>query len=73
MGETVGDLQYTDREALHLGADYYPDAGNPRYQTEVLLVDAANLGEDDDAPDKTALEARLAAGRIGSCWTRASR
>ena len=64
MGETVGDLQYTDREALHLGADYYPDAGNPRYQTEVLLVDAANLGEDDDAPDKTALEARLAAGRI---------
>ena len=52
MGETVGDLQYTDREALHLGADYYPDAGDPRYQTEVLLVDAANLGEDDDAPDK---------------------
>ena len=64
MGETVGDLPYTDREALHLGADYYPDAGDPRYQTEVLLVDAANLGEDDDAPDKTALEARLAAGRI---------
>ena len=64
MGETVGDLAYTDREALHLGADYYPDADNPCYRTEVLLVDAANLGEDDDAPDKTALEARLAAARI---------
>ena len=64
MGETVGDLRYTDREALHLGADYYPDAGHARYKTEVLLVDAAGLGEDDDAPDKTTLEARLAAQRI---------
>ena len=45
----------------------------PAYQTEVLLVDAANFGEDDDAPDKTALEARLAAGASGSCWTRAFR
>lgn len=63
MGETVGDLAYTDREALHLGAAY-PDAGHTRYRTEVLLVDAAELGDDDDAPDKTALEARLAAARI---------
>lgn len=64
MGETVGDLAYTDKEALHLGADYYPEAGNERYKTEVLLVDADGLGEDDDAPDKTELEARLAAKRI---------
>lgn len=64
MGETVGDLQYTDREALHLGAEYYPDTDDPRYKTEVLLVDAAKLGEDDDASDKTELEARLAAQRI---------
>ena len=64
MGETVGDLVYTDREALHLGADYYPEAGNARYKTEVLLVDAEGLSEDDDAPDKTVLEARLAAQRI---------
>ena len=41
MGETVGDLAYTDKEALHLGADYYPEAGDKRYKTEVLLVDAA--------------------------------
>ena len=66
MGDTVGGLPYTDREALHLGASYYPDADDPRYQTEVLLVDAAGLGEDDDAPDKTALEARLTAARIRS-------
>ncbi len=63
MGETVGDLQYTDREALHLGMDY-PDAGHARYKTEVLLLDAAGLGEDEDAPDKTSLEARLVASRI---------
>ena len=64
MGETVGDLAYTDREALHLGADHYPDAGNARYKTEVLLVDAEGTSEDDDAPDKTELEARLAAKRV---------
>ena len=63
MGETVGDLAYTDREALHLGMEY-PNAGDARYKTEVLLLDAANLGEDEDAPDKTALEARLVAMRI---------
>lgn len=63
MGETVGDMRYTDREALHLGADY-PASGDPRYQTELLLVDAAATGEDDDAEDKTVLEARLAARRI---------
>lgn len=63
MGETVGDLAYTDREALHLGMDY-PEAGHARYKTEVLLLDAAGLGEDEDAPDKTSLEARLVASRI---------
>nr|WP_297173802.1 helicase-exonuclease AddAB subunit AddA [uncultured Agathobaculum sp.] len=64
MGERVGGMRYTDREALHLGADYYPDADEARYKTEVLLVDAAKLGEDDDAPDKMELEARLATQRI---------
>nr|WP_297283784.1 helicase-exonuclease AddAB subunit AddA [uncultured Agathobaculum sp.] len=63
MGETVGGLVYTDREALHLGMDY-PDAGHARYKSEVLLLDAAGLGEDEDAPDKTSLEARLVASRI---------
>lgn len=50
MGETVGDLVYTDREALHLGAEYYPQAGDKRYRTEVLLADTA--GGDEDTPEK---------------------
>lgn len=62
MGETVGDLVYTDNEALHLGATYYPQAGDKRYQTEVLLLDTA--GGDEDTPEKTDLEARLVAQRI---------
>ncbi|MFQ9126201.1 MAG: UvrD-helicase domain-containing protein [Butyricicoccaceae bacterium] len=62
MGETVGDLVYTDREALHLGAEYYPQAGDKRYRTEVLLADTA--GGDEDAPEKTELEARLVAQRV---------
>ena len=62
MGETVGDLVYTDNEALHLGAAYYPQAGDKRYQTEVLLLDTA--GGDEDTPEKTDLEARLVAQRI---------
>ena len=62
MGETVGDLVYTDREALHLGAGYYPQAGDKRYKTEVLLADTA--GGDEDTPEKTELEARLVAQRV---------
>lgn len=63
MGDTVGGLTYTAREALYLGAAF-PEPGEARYKTEVLLADAAAAGEDDDAEDKTALEARLAARRI---------
>ncbi len=66
MGETVGDMAYTDREALHTGAEY-PDANNPRYKTEVLLIDTEKIGDDDDeddAPGKTEIEARLVAKRI---------
>ncbi|MDY3617830.1 helicase-exonuclease AddAB subunit AddA [Agathobaculum sp.] len=63
MGDTVGDMAYTDREALHLGAAY-PAADDPRYRAEVLLADAADMGGDDDGEDKTTLEARMCAGRI---------
>ena len=61
---TAKGAEYDKIRGLDLGADYYPEAGNERYKTEVLLVDADGLGEDDDAPDKTELEARLAAKRI---------
>lgn len=58
MCEEVGDLAYTDREALYVGADY-PNPGDSRYKTEVLLLDTA-----DGEEDKTVLEAELVAGRI---------
>ncbi len=64
MGKTVGGMDYTDRESLHTGAEY-PDANNPRYKTEVLLIDTAKMGgNDDDAPSKTETEARLVAKRV---------
>ncbi len=58
MCEAVGDLDYTDREALYVGADY-PNPDDPRYKTEVLLLDTAEADE-----DKTVLEAEMVAGRI---------
>lgn len=61
MRERVGDLAYTAREMLYLGAQY-PEDDDPRYQTEVLLLDTA--GQDEDAPGKTEAEAMMAAARI---------
>lgn len=58
MCEAVGDLDYTDREALYVGAAY-PEPDDLRYRTEVLLLDTEEAEE-----DKTVLEAELAAGRI---------
>lgn len=71
MCEAVGDLDYTDREALYVGADY-PEPGDPRYKTEVLLLDTSGKSrptdedgaEDAAEADKAVLEAELVAGRI---------
>lgn len=60
MCEAVGDLDYTDREALYVGADY-PEPEHPRYKTEILLLDTESAEED---AEKTVLEAELAASRI---------
>lgn len=59
MSEAVGDLDYTDREALYVGADYPPAQGLD--DTEVWVLDTA---EDKSDTDKALLEARLAARRI---------
>lgn len=68
MREAVGDLEYTAREMLYLGAEDYPDTENPCYQTEVLLLDTAKNGEDagddEDTPEKAEAEARMVAARI---------
>ncbi len=64
MGENVGDMEYTDKEALHPGAEY-PDGNSSDYKTEFLLIDASGLNSDDeDSPDKTEAEAKLVAKRI---------
>lgn len=58
MSESVGDLEYTDREALYLGASY-PQA-NGLCDTEFWILDTSeNSGE-----DKARLEARMIAKRI---------
>lgn len=62
MGERVGDLQYTDREALHLGAQY-PEPYDARYKTEVLVLDA-KTEDADDTREKADMEATLVARRI---------
>lgn len=59
MSEAVGDLDYTDREALYVGADYPPAQGLD--DTEIWVLDTA---EDKSDTDKALLEARLAARRI---------
>ncbi len=64
MGENVGDMEYTDKESLHPGAEY-PDGNSSDYKTEFLLLDTSGLSSDDeDSPDKTEAEAKLVAKRI---------
>lgn len=60
MSETVGDLDYTDREALYVGADY-PPAQEGACDAEFWLLDTAGA---DPADDKAVLEARMVARRI---------
>lgn len=60
MSEPVGDLDYTDREALYVGADY-PEQAPGVDDTELWLLDTA---EDQSGTDKSVLEARLVARRI---------
>lgn len=60
MSERVGDLDYTDREALYVGADY-PEQTPGTDDTEVWLLDTA---DDESGEDKALLEARMAACRI---------
>lgn len=61
MRKALGDLDYTEKEALYTGADY-PNPEDERYKTEVILLDTQNT--DDDAPEKTMLEAQMVAKRI---------
>ncbi len=73
MRESVGDLEYTEREMLYLGAEY-PEPDDPRYNTEILLLDTS-LGyveseesdaadDTEEAPKKDEAEAAMVAARI---------
>lgn len=63
MRKALGDLDYTEKEALYTGANY-PDTQNERYKTEVILLDTKDM--DEDSPEKTMLEAQMVAKRIKS-------
>ncbi len=60
MSEQLGDLDYTDREALHVGASF--PVGTEDYRTEICLLETQS--EDEDAPEAIRQEAEYCAGRI---------
>lgn len=60
MSERLGDLDYTDREALHAGASF-PD-GADDYRTELCLIETDS--DDEDAPEAIRQEADYCAARI---------
>ena len=60
MSEGLGDLAYTDREALHPGAVYL-DSGED-YRTELCLLETGS--DEEDAPERIQLEADFCAQKI---------
>lgn len=69
MTEKLGDISYTDEQALHPGAVFEPRDGLEELDTELLLVDTSSReaqAVDEDAADYTAreLEARMIAAKI---------
>lgn len=62
MSPRLGDLDYTDREALHTGASF-PD-GQDDYRTEFCVLETHS--EDEDTPESIRQEAIYCAGRIRS-------
>lgn len=60
MSEGLGDLQYTDREALHPGAAY-PESDED-YRTELCLLETGS--DEEEAPERIQLEADFCAQKI---------
>lgn len=59
----MGEMEYGEEEALHFGAEYYPERRD--CATEFHLITARQKSEEDPHPVKKALaEARFAAARI---------
>ena len=63
MSERLGDLRYTDREALYPGAAY-PDVPTAGYDAELCVLETGGKSEDDEeSPEKIAIEADYCAMR----------
>lgn len=60
MSERLGDLDYTDREALYVGADFPQGADD--YRTEVCVLETTS--EEEDTPEAIRQEAAYCADRI---------
>ena len=60
MSERLGDLKYTDQEALYVGASF--PQGHDDYRTEFCLLETKT--EEEDAPESIEQEAMYCAGRI---------
>lgn len=60
MSQRLGDLDYTDREALHAGA-VFPQ-GQDDYRTEICILETSS--DEDDAPETIQQEAAYCAERI---------
>ena len=61
MSRELGELDYDEAASLIAGADY-PAQGE--VSTQLYVIDMPEGAEDDDAPDKTEVEARFVAGKI---------
>ena len=64
MSEDLGDLEYTDREALHAGASF--PQGTDDYKTEFCVLETKS--EDEDAPESIRQEAAYCANRLRSIY-----
>jgi ATP-dependent helicase/nuclease subunit A len=62
MSEEAAEMNYTDREKLYYGAQYEDDGPN----AEFSLIDLGGIetGEDEEAPEKTEVEASYVARRV---------
>ena len=60
MSRALGDLDYDEAAALCYGADYPGDVPPP----ELTLLRLPQGGDDEESPDKAAVEARYVAGQI---------
>lgn len=60
MSEKLGEVSYDDNARLKCGANYTGEAPTP----EMLIVEIPKGSDEEESPDKIALEAALVAGKI---------